>query len=642
MVGAPARFASGASRDTVGIGAKERRAPTRVERAILPCRSRRTRASLYNRSSIPPWPRRPRSPARRLFVGRLAALALALAPRAPCARADAGAPVLLVVGDSISAALRPAAGHRLGRPARGAARRATAIRTASSTRASPATRRPAAARACRRCSRAQAGDRRPRAGRQRRAARRQPRVDAREPRRDGRRRRRAPARRRCSSACRLPPNYGAAYVREFDALFADVAKARKVPLVPFFFEGFGERNEHVPARPHPPDGGGAAAAARQRLAGAAAAARIAAMIDGAARAAATARSTIDALGDYRRAHRRAQPVRVRRRPHARRGEPPGARRRRARAHRHAARAGLGVRRAGAPARRSSRATSRRCSRRVRRQAARLGAARLLLARRPAQPLARAHAERDRLARRAARRRLSRLPAARRRASSRRCRRAFATRSSAGSPAPARAGCSPRSPPRARRCSTSKRWRGIAARCWATCPTIRSRRRSAFDSQLLAALAALRSGASGVRRVGEQARSARCRCPTRCSPRCAPPQCIRVDTPQPLRVALLKDEYAHFLADHGALAARLAHLVPLHGKKTIERWTDAAQAGDWDTLVGELLALHYDPTYTRSIGGTFPRVAERHRRRAVGARPTRRSARSRASSTRAVDARADPA
>ena len=29
----------------------------------------------------------------------------------------------------------------------------------------------------------------------------------------------------------IPPNYGPAYVKEFSALFADVAKARKVPLV---------------------------------------------------------------------------------------------------------------------------------------------------------------------------------------------------------------------------------------------------------------------------------------------------------------------------------------------------------------------------------------------------------------------------
>jgi acyl-CoA thioesterase-1 len=51
---------------------------------------------------------------------------------------------------------------------------------------------------------------------------------------------------------RLPPNYGARYVREFEGLFADVAKAYKVPLVPFFFEGFGERNEMFqPDRVHP-------------------------------------------------------------------------------------------------------------------------------------------------------------------------------------------------------------------------------------------------------------------------------------------------------------------------------------------------------------------------------------------------------
>ena len=85
-------------------------------------------------------------------------------------------------------------------------------------------------------------------------------------------------------------------------------------------------------------------------------------------------------------------------------------------------------------------------------------------------------------------------------------------------------------------------------------------------------------------------------------------CIRIALPQPLRIELLKSEYAHFLADHGALTARLRHLVPLHGKKTIERWADAAKAGDWNTLVEELLALHYDPTYTRSIGKNFPRFA----------------------------------
>ena len=87
------------------------------------------------------------------------------------------------------------------------------------------------------------------------------------------------------------------------------------------------------------------------------------------------------------------------------------------------------------------------------------------------------------------------------------------------------------------------------------------------------------------------------------------ECVRVAMPQPLRVALLKEEYAHFLADPNALAARLAHLVPLHGRKTVERWNAMARAGDFDPLIHELLVQHYDPTYARSIERNFPRVAQ---------------------------------
>jgi acyl-CoA thioesterase-1 len=39
---------------------------------------------------------------------------------------------------------------------------------------------------------------------------------------------------------RLPPNYGPAYTEKFQQLYAEVARKKKVPLVPFFFEGFGE------------------------------------------------------------------------------------------------------------------------------------------------------------------------------------------------------------------------------------------------------------------------------------------------------------------------------------------------------------------------------------------------------------------
>lgn len=42
---------------------------------------------------------------------------------------------------------------------------------------------------------------------------------------------------------RLPPNYGPEYTNAFDGAFAELAKAHKAALVPFLFEGFGEKRE---------------------------------------------------------------------------------------------------------------------------------------------------------------------------------------------------------------------------------------------------------------------------------------------------------------------------------------------------------------------------------------------------------------
>ncbi len=51
---------------------------------------------------------------------------------------------------------------------------------------------------------------------------------------------------------RLPPNYGPAYTREFDAMFGEVAQSRRAALVPFLFAGFGESSEWFqPDRIHP-------------------------------------------------------------------------------------------------------------------------------------------------------------------------------------------------------------------------------------------------------------------------------------------------------------------------------------------------------------------------------------------------------
>ena len=41
----------------------------------------------------------------------------------------------------------------------------------------------------------------------------------------------------------LPPNYGPAYTRRFHQTFTEVARAEKVPLVPFLLDGFADKPE---------------------------------------------------------------------------------------------------------------------------------------------------------------------------------------------------------------------------------------------------------------------------------------------------------------------------------------------------------------------------------------------------------------
>jgi tRNA 2-selenouridine synthase len=83
------------------------------------------------------------------------------------------------------------------------------------------------------------------------------------------------------------------------------------------------------------------------------------------------------------------------------------------------------------------------------------------------------------------------------------------------------------------------------------------------------------------------------------------RCITLETTDAQRIALLREEYAHFIADPAALDAKLMHLVPLRGADTVGRWRDMGSMGDWDALVGDLLVTHYDPTYLRSIRQNFP-------------------------------------
>jgi tRNA 2-selenouridine synthase len=86
-------------------------------------------------------------------------------------------------------------------------------------------------------------------------------------------------------------------------------------------------------------------------------------------------------------------------------------------------------------------------------------------------------------------------------------------------------------------------------------------------------------------------------------------CLLIEAPIAARVQLLMEDYVHFLSDHELLTRRLAPLLPLHGRETLDHWQALAEQGNWTALVEELLTKHYDPAYRRSTASNFVHLKE---------------------------------
>jgi tRNA 2-selenouridine synthase len=78
------------------------------------------------------------------------------------------------------------------------------------------------------------------------------------------------------------------------------------------------------------------------------------------------------------------------------------------------------------------------------------------------------------------------------------------------------------------------------------------------------------------------------------------RCFRLEADTPTRVALLMQDYAHFVRRPGELAEKLDCLRSLHGAGRIDGWKEQLRAGAWEGLVRDLLESHYDPAYRRSL------------------------------------------
>ncbi len=76
-------------------------------------------------------------------------------------------------------------------------------------------------------------------------------------------------------------------------------------------------------------------------------------------------------------------------------------------------------------------------------------------------------------------------------------------------------------------------------------------------------------------------------------------CLRVDARRPARADFLLRDYDYFIARPVWLIEQLGHLRGLQSNETLARWAALIEAGEFRTLVEELLEQHYDPLYQRS-------------------------------------------
>lgn len=81
-------------------------------------------------------------------------------------------------------------------------------------------------------------------------------------------------------------------------------------------------------------------------------------------------------------------------------------------------------------------------------------------------------------------------------------------------------------------------------------------------------------------------------------------CVTLELGLDARVALLLDEYRHFVHDAAAFNARLDALRVLRGHARIDAWQASVRAGAVAPVVRELLLEHYDPIYLQSMHRNF--------------------------------------
>ena len=84
-------------------------------------------------------------------------------------------------------------------------------------------------------------------------------------------------------------------------------------------------------------------------------------------------------------------------------------------------------------------------------------------------------------------------------------------------------------------------------------------------------------------------------------------CIFLETPLSTRIDWLIQDYPHYLENPEQLINHLQALLRFHGHKQLARWTALIHLGDFETLLSELLTLHYDPIYQQTASRNYQKI-----------------------------------
>lgn len=81
-------------------------------------------------------------------------------------------------------------------------------------------------------------------------------------------------------------------------------------------------------------------------------------------------------------------------------------------------------------------------------------------------------------------------------------------------------------------------------------------------------------------------------------------CLALALSDAERVALLLEDYDYLVRDVDYFCDRLSVLTALKGHAVVNRWQELARAGEFASVVQDLLASHYDPAYLQSMQRNF--------------------------------------